>query len=117
MRIDGFASSYPLDRSPRPGTAVTPYREVQREAEQRREQPATPSSTQGFEQTPQMRRVQPANAGREGSGERLPVRAQDFTEQRALSKQALQALASYSSTASFASEADASEVLGLDLYV
>ena len=30
MRLDGFSSSYSLDRTSRPGSAVTPYREAQR---------------------------------------------------------------------------------------
>ena len=31
MRIDGYLPSYSPDRGPRSGTAVTPYREAQRE--------------------------------------------------------------------------------------
>ncbi|MDZ4335458.1 MAG: hypothetical protein U1A62_24375, partial [Pseudomonas sp.] len=34
MRIDGFTSSYSPDRSARPGSAVTPFREAQREIEE-----------------------------------------------------------------------------------
>lgn len=112
MRIDGLSSSYPLDRSPRPGSAVTPYREVQRASENRAEQPAAPASSQGFEQAPQPRRVQASNAGSDS----LPARPQDLAQQRALSNRAAQALASYGSTASFVAETDAQEVLGLDLY-
>lgn len=113
MRIDGFTSSYSLERTPRPGSAVTPYRESQREVEERNQQPALPASTQGFEQAPQLRRVQPNNA----SSENLPARAQDvLTQERPLNAKANQALAAYGSTANFTSERDAAEVLGLDLY-
>lgn len=114
MRIDGFTSSFPLERSPRQGGAVTPFREIQREQEARREQPASPSSTQGYEQAPQPRRVQASN----NAGENLPVRPQDLNpqQQRYTSARAAQAIASYSTTASFAADYDAPEVLGLDLY-
>jgi len=50
MRIDGYLPSYSPDRGPRSGTAVTPYREAQREVEAQREQPAAPASSQGLEQ-------------------------------------------------------------------
>lgn len=113
MRIDGFSSSYSLERSSRPGSAATPLREVQREVEERREQPSTPSSSQGFEQTAQPRRVQAGNA----SSDSLPARSQEtYTQQRGLSARANQALSAYGSTASYTNERDASEVLGLDLY-
>ena len=47
----------------------------------------------------------------------LPTRAQDLGyQQPALSNRAAQALASYSTTAAYANESDAQEVLGLDLY-
>ena len=113
MRIDGLSSSYSLDRSPRPGSAVTPLRESQREVEERREQPASPSATQGYEQLAQPRRVQAGNA----SSDSLPARYQDgFAQQRGLSAKANQAMAAYGNTAGFTEERDASEVLGLDLY-
>lgn len=117
MRIDGYASSsYPLDRGSRPGTAVTPYREVQREEEARREQPATPSTTQGLESTPQIRRVQAGSA----SSDSLPVRVQEYlggsANSRSLSNRAAQALASYDTTARLLDDVDSQEVLGLDLY-
>lgn len=112
MRIDGSIASYSPDRGPRSGTAVTPFREAQREIEERREQPAAPASSQGFEQTPQARRVQASSAGTDS----LPARPQDLGYQRALNSRAAQAIASYSSTATFASESDAQQVLGLDLY-
>lgn len=112
MRIDGFTSSISLDRSPRQGSANTAFREVQREVESRRDVPATPASTQGFEQTAQPCKVEASNA----SSNSLPARPQDIVQQRNLSNRAYQAMASYASTASFASETDAPEVLGLDLY-
>ncbi|MGY4531122.1 hypothetical protein ACVW0Y_000225 [Pseudomonas sp. TE3786] len=113
MRIDGFTSSYTLDRTPRPGSAVTPFREVQREAETRRDVPASPSTSQGIESTPQQRRVQASTA----SSDSLPARSQDVLVQRSgVSNRAQQALASYASTASYSNESDASEILGLDTY-
>ena len=114
MRVDGFSSTS-LNRSPRPGTAVTPYREVGREQEERREQPvSTPSASQGLEKTPQQRRVEQANA----SSDSLPAAPRSLAELSSpLSNRAAQALASYNSTASFVREQDAQEVLGLDLYV
>ncbi|HBX55604.1 hypothetical protein [Pseudomonas sp. UBA2684] len=112
MRIDGSIPSYSPDRGPRSGTAVTPFREAQREVEERREQPATPASSQGFEQTPQARRVQASSA----STDSLPARPQDLAYPQTLNNRAAQAIASYSSTASFATESDAQQVLGLDLF-
>jgi len=112
MRIDGNIAPYSPDRGPRSGTAVTPYREANREIEVKREQPAPTAGTQGFEQTPQIRRVQQSNA----STDYYPVRSADTTYQPAMSNRAAQAIASYSSTAAFARDVDAQQVLGLDLY-
>lgn len=109
MRIDGYLPSYSPDRGPRSGTAVTPYREAQREVEAQREQPAAPASSQA----PQIRRVQASSSNTDS----LPTRSQDLGyQQPTLSNRAAQALASYSTTAAYASEYDAQEVLGLDLY-
>ena len=114
MRIDGYLPSYSPDRGPRSGTAVTPYREAQREVEAQREQPpAAPASSQGLEQTPQIRRVQASSSNIDS----LPSRSQDLGyQQPSLSNRAAQALASYSTTAAYANDYDAQEVLGLDLY-
>lgn len=115
MRLDGFSSSYPLDRSSRPGSAVMPFREAQREVEQRREQPASPSATQGYEQLAQPRKVQAGNA----SSDSLPARYQNNLtqqQQHGFSAKANQALAAYGNTAGYTDDRDASEVLGLDLY-
>lgn len=105
MRINGYpSSSYPLDRSARPGTAVVPYGEVQRDSATRSEVPAKAATA-------------PAGASASAfNEERLPIVAGAITYQRSLSSQAAQALASYSSTASYSYDADANEVLGLDLY-
>ncbi|KRW59337.1 hypothetical protein [Pseudomonas sp. TTU2014-080ASC] len=112
MRIDSFISSYTPERSPRPGSAVTPFREAQREVEARREQPAAPASTQGFESVAQPRTVEASNA----SVEMLSTRQTDNLYQPPLHNRAAQALASYATTASFVSDLDAHEVMGLDLY-
>lgn len=111
MRIDSPLSFSSVDRSSRPGTAVTPLREIQREQEQRRELPTTPASSQGLETIAQPRRVQPGNASSDSQATR-----QELVIPRGLSNKANQALASYGSTASFTVEGGAAEVLGLDLY-
>lgn len=113
MRIDGSIAPYSPDRGPRSGTAVTPYREAPREAETRREQPAAVGATQGFEPTPQIRRVQASSEGEQSRA----MQAQDLVyQQPAISNRASQAIASYSTTAQFITESDAQQVLGLDLY-
>nr|WP_294978779.1 hypothetical protein [uncultured Pseudomonas sp.] len=114
MRIDGFIStSQAPERTARTGTAVMPYREVQRDVESRREQPAPTSASQGFEPEPQARRVEAGSASSYG----MPVTLRDNLEyQRPLSSRAAQALASYASTASMAGPYEGQEVLGLDLY-
>jgi hypothetical protein len=112
MRIDSPISFSSLDRGGRAGAAVTALRDVQRDIEQRREQPALPASSQGFEAVAQTRRVQASSA----STDNFPARLQEQPSQRALTSRAQQALASYGSTAGFSSQTDAQEVLGLDLY-
>ncbi|CDF82534.1 hypothetical protein ACA097_06705 [Pseudomonas sp. QL9] len=115
MRIDGLSSySVTPDSGSRPGTAVTPYRDVMREAEARREQPQPVSASQGFEQQAQARKVEAGNA----SSDSLPVSfGANLTYQMPLNSRAAQALASYSSTASLPLAAnDGPEVLGIDLY-
>ena len=111
MRIDSPISFSSLERGSRPGTAITPLREIQREQEQRRDLPTSPASSQGLETVAQPRRVQASNASSESQAPR-----QELLIQRGLSSKANQALASYGSTASFTVEGGAAEVLGLDLY-
>lgn len=108
MRIDSPISFSSVDRSARPGTAVTPLRDIQREQEQRRD---LPTSSQGLESIAQQRRVQASNASSDSQQTR-----QELVAQRGLSNKASQALASYGSTASFTVEGGAAEVLGLDIY-
>ncbi|WXL27101.1 hypothetical protein WG219_06510 [Ectopseudomonas mendocina] len=112
MRIDSFISSYSPERSARPGSAVTPFREAQREVEARREQPASPAITQGLEKVAQPRKVDATNS----NVEVLSARQTDNLYQPQLNNRAAQALASYTTTASFASDLDAHEIMGLDLY-
>lgn len=112
MRIDGSIPNFSPDRGPRSGTALTPYREAQREVETRREQPAAVGASQGLEQTAQIRRVQTPNDTAQSRSLQTPY--QDY--QPAMSNRAAQAIASYSSTAEFITESDAQQVLGLDLY-
>lgn len=114
MRIDGFTSlSQTPERGSRTGTAVTPYREVQRDVETRREQPASTSASQGLESQAQTRRVESSSASSYG----VPATLRDNLEyQRPLSSRAAQALASYTSTASMVGQYEGHEVVGLDLY-
>lgn len=115
MRVDGFSSAYLLDRTPRPGSAVTPWREAEREVEQRGEPTlASPALSQGLESQPQARRVEAA----ERSGELVAARpVQAYQEQTAaVGSQASRALMAYGATSSYTHEQGASEVLGLDLY-
>lgn len=107
MRIDGFLPSLSPDRGPRSGTAVTPFREAQREIEASREQPAPRAASQGLELQPQMRRVEPALSNGPTSS---------HYAQPKLSSLAAQALASYGETASYRYDADVQQVLGIDLY-
>lgn len=113
MRIDGFtSSSSSTERSARPGSAVTPFRDAQREVEALGEQPATPASSQGLETVGQARKVDASNV----STDSLSSRLQEQLYQPQMNNRAAQALASYSATASFSNEADAQQIMGLDLY-
>ncbi|MBB4866388.1 hypothetical protein HNP46_005293 [Pseudomonas nitritireducens] len=114
MRIDGYTSISPTpERGSRTGTAVTPYRDVQRDVETRREQPASTSASQGMDAQPQTRRVESSSA----SSYSVPATLRDNLDyQRPLSSKAAQALASYTSTASMATQYEGQEVVGLDLY-
>lgn len=118
MRIDANTSSYLIDRGARPGAAVTPFREIQRNDELRREQPAPSSASQGLERTAQERRVEQGSLAGEAYQRLAEQRQQDLKDvyERPLSSKVAQALASYGSTASITANQDAHEVLGLDLF-
>ena len=98
MRIDGFSSqSYPIKRKPRKGQPLLDE--------------SVEDSEGPLDSAPQATRTS-------SSGERisqLPARQQDMIFQRAMSKSAASALASYLTTAGFV-DWD-TEVLGLDLYI
>lgn len=117
MRLDANTSSYPVDRA-RPGSAVTPFREVQRNDELRREQPAPSSASQGFERTAQARQVEQGGLPGEAYQRLAEQRQQNLKDvyERPLTSKVAQALASYGSTASMTANLDAHEVLGLDLF-
>lgn len=112
MRIDSPLQGYSAERSPRPGAASTALREAQRAQESRGELPASPATSQGLDSQPLPRKVTASNA----SSENLPARSQAFSYERPPGGRVSQALASYTSTANLVREADAPEVLGLDLY-
>lgn len=117
MRIDGSLASYSLDRSTRPGAAVSPLRDVQRTDEARREQPSNSSASQGFERVAQPRQVEQGYlSAQEYQRQADRPTASEDPFGRALSNKAAQALASYGSTASMGVSPNASEVLGLDLF-
>lgn len=111
MRIDASTTSFLPDRTARPGSAVTPFREAQREIEQRREQPLPPVNTRDIEQIIQVRKGEANNRT-----ENLPARLQSQLFQPPLNNRAAQALASYNSTARIASETETQQVLGLDIF-
>ncbi|MCU1719641.1 hypothetical protein [Pseudomonas sp. 5P_3.1_Bac2] len=113
MRIDGFASSYIPERGARSQAAVAPFREVQREVEARPEQPN--QSTSGQDRGSLAPAVQSTASSASAAG--YFARSPEQLYQAPLSNQVAQALASYSSTASFVTEGDANQVMGLDLYV
>lgn len=98
MRIDGFSSqSPPIKRKPRQGK--TQIDDAVQDSEE-----ALDTSPQPARSRPSVERIS-----------QLPVRSQDMIFQRAMSKSAASALASYLTTAGFVDWE--TEVLGLDLYI
>lgn len=117
MRIDGLSTAYLPERSKAPAAAS--FQEVQREQEVRREQPQPAATSQGIERYPLVRQVEVADKIRPSHNE--PISLVEYKPNASyfgnLSMRAMQALAAYTSTASFTPERDAYQIVGLDLYV
>ena len=114
MRVDGLSqSAYPLDRTVRPGSAPVPYRDSQRAVERPREIDLSPSSEHFQQRTGRAQQSTSESVALESF---RPIRYSEALAERPMSSRVAQALASYTSTASFRSDPDAAEVLGLDLY-
>jgi hypothetical protein len=116
MRIDGYTFPYTVDRPSRQGTAIAPYRDVSRGDGLRREDAASTAASQEFDSVAQPRQVEQAKTASASNNHSPPIVRYSESYERPLTSRAAQALASYSTTASYASELDANEVLGLDLY-
>lgn len=118
MRIDANSSSYVIDHGARAGAAVTPFREVQRTDELRREQPTPGSASQGFERLAQDRQVEQGSFSSQAYQQLAEQRQQQLKDvyERPVTSKVAQALASYGSTAAMTANLDAHEVLGLDLF-
>jgi hypothetical protein len=112
MRIDGLSSSYLPQRGARAEAAVQPFGQVQREVGARAESSANPPSGSSGELLPALAKVAASSAGAANYAARRP----EQLYQAPLHNQVAQALASYTSTASFVTEGDAYQVMGLDLY-
>lgn len=100
MRIDGYSSSYhPQLPGPRPGAgSPTPPAQA---VEPQRSAPQAANQAERYQQL---------------AAQRVAPAPDSLVQQRPLSAQAAQAIASYTTTASHGGDPDALEVLGLDLY-
>lgn len=116
MRIDGLSTAYLPERTKAP--AAISFKDVQREHEVRRELPQPASASQGFELRPLIRHVEAPTTAVQVMNE--PMSLVEFkrgdTYLGPLSSLAREALAAYTSTASFTREQDAYQILGLDVY-
>ncbi|WP_313053782.1 hypothetical protein [Pseudomonas lopnurensis] len=113
MRVEGsYPIPYTSDRSARTGRAADGYGETQRMAQAQR----GVDSHDGQDYQPQAERPQ-QRVNQSALVERYAAfRYTDPQPERPLSSRVAQALASYTTTAGFSAELDATEVLGLDLY-
>jgi hypothetical protein len=121
MRLNGLApSAYPIERVPLRENAPVPYRESEKAAEQARESRetiVTPASQADstYEHLSRRTKSESTDYASVVSGDFMPARFEAMME-RPLTNRASQALQSYGTTASFNTDIDAHEVLGLDLY-
>ncbi|EXF45081.1 hypothetical protein BAY1663_02489 [Pseudomonas sp. BAY1663] len=113
MRVEGsYPIPYTTDRSARTGRAADGYGESQRVAQAQR----GIDSRDGQDYQPQAERPQ-QRVNESALVERYAAfRYDDARPERSLPNHVAQALASYTTTASFSADLDANEVLGLDLY-
>ncbi|WP_462382099.1 hypothetical protein [Pseudomonas sp. Marseille-QA0892] len=117
MRIDGYISSYPLDRPARTSAAGAAYREVSPVDEIQKRLPA--EDDRKAEDAFTYAEVEASSEAGNVRAEHLPARYTDIADryQQPLSARAAQALASYGSTANIIRYDDsASQIVGLDLY-
>jgi hypothetical protein len=118
MRIDTYTSSHSLDRPGR-NRADNSYHEIQSEEVIRRDQPVNSGPVQGLGSTPLIRRVEPVKSDDEAEAaiesEFLTAREYAYYEQPVSARNA-RALASYDSIAMLPRSAEASQIVGLDLY-
>lgn len=114
MRIDGYSTSSPLDRSARQGSAA-PARDLAREVLPSPQEAVEPASNERSLQLPPVER--PAS-GAQSRNELFPSFAREPLDlyQPALTNRAAQALASYNTTASLPVDLEPMQILGLDLY-
>lgn len=117
MRIDGYTSSYPLDRPARTSAAGAAFREVRPVDEVQKRPPV--HDDRGPEDAITYAEVEASSEAGNVRAQHLPARYADMSDryQQPLSARAAQALASYGSTANIARyDESASQVVGLDLY-
>lgn len=117
MRIDGYISSYPLDRPARTSAPGAAYREVRPVDEVQKRLPV--QDDRSAEDGIAYAEVEASSEARNVRAEHLPARYADMSEryQQPISARAAQALASYGSTANITRyDESVSQVVGLDLY-
>ncbi|QLF92154.1 hypothetical protein HW090_02610 [Pseudomonas sp. ABC1] len=113
MLINGLSSSaYPVERTPvAPGRALAPYEETQRIADR-----GTSDSVSGETASQASTSAQQSESSSSATSITSLSARFEATMSRPVSTRVAEALASYASTASFRTDFDSHDVLGLDLY-